>query len=190
VTSRPAPPRRANGARPPVVSPAGVVSRGAAFLVDAGLVVVCGCLASAVVELVGMVVGVAPLELGYRLARLWVVALPATMACYGTLSYRCAGRTAGMALLGLRVATRQGRRVGWARAVVRAVVLAFVPVAALWALVDRRHRGGHDLLSGTLVVYRHRHPPGVMTPPPRRPDWTVTAVDGTTVDDGAGRDRG
>lgn len=194
MTTPPTSRRRLNGAG---TGPAGVVSRGAAFLVDAGLVVLCGCLASAVVELVGLVVGVAPLELGYRLARLWVVALPATMACYGALAYRCAGRTVGMALLGLRVVTRHGRRVGWVRALVRAVVLAFVPVAALWALVDRRHRGGHDLLSGTLVVYRRRHPPGVMTAAPRRPDWTVTTVEGTTVaaralttvDDDAGRDR-
>ena len=82
------------------------------------------------------------------------------------------GRTPGMALSGLEVSTRNGERVAFWRAAVRAAVVwmsimlgCFVngaagPVILVVALatlvgpmvVRDDHRGGHDLITGTTVT--------------------------------------
>lgn len=59
------------------------------------------------------------------------------------------GRTPGMALLGLRVATLRGVRLDPLRATLRAVLLALL-VPAL--VTDPDRRGLHDRVAGTVVV--------------------------------------
>jgi uncharacterized RDD family membrane protein YckC len=69
-----------------------------------------------------------------------------------------------MALLGVRVVRVDGRPVGRLAALVRAVVLAYFPIGALWFLVDSRHQGLHDKLARTAVV---RLPNSATTPAAR-----------------------
>lgn len=79
-----------------------------------------------------------------------------------------AGRTLGDSLMGLRVVRESGEDVGFARALVRALVLVVVPVVSMaWILVSRKNAGLHDLVARTTVVYdwRPRHATGGVMPP-------------------------
>jgi uncharacterized RDD family membrane protein YckC len=71
--------------------------------------------------------------------------------------WAAAGRTPGMALLGLRVVRADGAAAEPRRGVVRALVfpLSIIPCGLGFAgiLVQREHRALHDLIAGTAVVY-------------------------------------
>jgi uncharacterized RDD family membrane protein YckC len=68
-----------------------------------------------------------------------------------------AGRTPGMALLGLRVVRADGAELDPWRGVVRALVfplsIILCGLGFIGILVQREHRALHDLLAGTAVVY-------------------------------------
>ncbi len=67
------------------------------------------------------------------------------------------GRTPGKALVGLRVVTARGKRLGPLRAIARAALCAAVgPILLAWALVSRRNAGVHDLVLSTAVIYDWR----------------------------------
>lgn len=129
---------------------AGFVSRTVAYVVDASLVSVVAAGAVIFVELVGSVIGAQVRDVA--LAVLSAVALPTTFALYCTVFWGLAGRTPGMALLGIRVVSTRGRPVSWLSSLIRALVLAYFPIGALWSLVDRRRQAVHDKLARTLVV--------------------------------------
>jgi uncharacterized RDD family membrane protein YckC len=132
---------------------AGAVSRAVAFVVDAGLVTV---LATGVVlcaQLLGLVLGARTGELTRVLVSVFLVAVPALLLLYGAAFWALAGRTPGMAMLAIRVAPVAGDRVSWPAALVRAAVLTFFPVGAVWSVVDRRRQAVHDKLARTTVVY-------------------------------------
>jgi uncharacterized RDD family membrane protein YckC len=131
---------------------AGVVSRAGAFLADAAVVVVVALGAVAVVALVTLVVGAQGRHLARTMASVLAVALPALLAAYAGVFWALAGRTPGMALLGLRVVSTAGRPAHWLPCAIRAVVLAYFPIGALWCVVDRRHQAVHDKLARTTVV--------------------------------------
>jgi uncharacterized RDD family membrane protein YckC len=131
---------------------AGFVSRAVAFLVDVFLVAVIATGGLVVVQLFGAVLGGQVQELLRGVVRGLVVALPALFALYNTAFWALAGRTPGMALVGVRVVTTGGRDVSWLSALIRAVVLGFFPIGALWCLIDRRHQAVHDKLARTTVV--------------------------------------
>jgi uncharacterized RDD family membrane protein YckC len=133
---------------------AGVVSRGAAFVVDAFIVVMVtvGCLVG--VEVVGLALaGVWPRVVADASPSLLTVVPTALLVLYCTAFWTLGGRTLGMALLGLRVSRTDGRAVTWGRALVRALTLTFLSVGFLWSLVDARRQAVHDKLAGTVVVY-------------------------------------
>jgi len=131
---------------------AGLVSRGLAYLIDA---VAVALLAGAGVTVLGMVASVVGPE-ARDLARLvvsgYVLFLPALLAVYCALFWSLAGRTPGMAVVGVRVVRTDGRPVGWLGASIRGVLLAFFPIGALWLLIDRRRQAVHDKVVGTYVV--------------------------------------
>jgi uncharacterized RDD family membrane protein YckC len=130
---------------------AGPVSRAIAYLIDALLVAVTFTTGGVVVGLIASVIGAGAEDLARAVtSALWV--LPASLAAYNVLFWVLAGRTPGMALVGVRVVTTRGLPVSWPAAVVRAVVLAYLPLVALWMLVDRRHQGLHDKLARTAVI--------------------------------------
>src|SRR5262249_32250284 len=63
------------------------------------------------------------------------------------LAWSGSGRTPGDSLMGLRVVTASGERVGFARAVMRGLVLVVLPVLSMgWILVSRKNAGLHDLV--------------------------------------------
>ena len=68
----------------------------------------------------------------------------------------CEGRrSAGKALLGLRVVDAQGEPLEAGRAALRSASYLLSSIADLgfaWTLVDRSRRGWHDLIAGSLVV--------------------------------------
>jgi uncharacterized RDD family membrane protein YckC len=72
---------------------------------------------------------------------------------YFAVTWAVADGTFGDRLLGLRVTDDQGRRLGWRRCVVRAVLCTLVPVGLLWVLVSVENRSLQDLLLRTSVVY-------------------------------------
>jgi uncharacterized RDD family membrane protein YckC len=131
---------------------AGVVSRAVAFLVDAAVVVGAALGVVAVVQLVVSVVGAEWREPARTAVASFLAAVPVLYAAYNAVFWGLAGRTPGMALLGLRVTGTTGRPVRWTSSLIRAVVLTYFPVGALWCLVDRRHQAVHDKLARTVVI--------------------------------------
>ncbi|MDI6105228.1 RDD family protein [Actinoplanes sp. NEAU-A12] len=131
---------------------AGLVSRSAAYLVDAVVVTVLTGTSAMVFVLVALFVGADAQDLAGLVVSSVVVFLPALLALYCAFFWMLAGRTPGMAVFGLRVVDRDGRPPRWLAAMVRGLLLAYLPVLALWLLVDRRHRGLHDKVARTSVV--------------------------------------
>jgi uncharacterized RDD family membrane protein YckC len=113
----------------------------------------------AAMGLVAGVVGSEAHDLAQALAAAYIVVLPGLFAVYCTVFWGLAGRTPGMAVVGVRVVRAAGGRVRWLPALIRALLLAFFPIGSLWLLVDRRHQAVHDKLARTLVV---RAPAGVI----------------------------
>ena len=78
---------------------------------------------------------------------------------YLTVGWATVGRTGGAAVLGLRVLSTGRSRLGWARAVLRAVLCVVFPVGLLWSAVSRERRSLQDLVVRSVVVYDwHRSP--------------------------------
>src|SRR5439155_16359921 len=79
------------------------------------------------------------------------------VAAYFVFFWTLGGQTPGMRLLHLRVVAPHGDPPNVLRALVRfgGLVLAIIPVFAGFVPIafDRRRRGVHDLLAGTVVVY-------------------------------------
>lgn len=111
---------------------AGLVTRPLAATVDAIAVVI---------GTVGLYLGAAgirlswsPLQFHWPQPSTWVstfmLALVATV--YLTIAWATTGRSYGATLLGVRVLARSRRRLGWIRAMLRAVVCVLVPIGLLW----------------------------------------------------------
>lgn len=67
------------------------------------------------------------------------------------------GRAPGMAVLGLRVVGRDGRRLDPRRAFWRAVLgVATLGLGVLWVLVSRKNKSLYDIVCGSAVVYEWR----------------------------------
>jgi len=96
----------------------------------------------------------------------WITtAVPAAIAlvisfvplAYFFICIALAGRTAGKALMGVRVVGCDGGRLPPARALLRAVayLVSLIPMSAgfAWVLVDRDRRAWHDHIAGSRVIY-------------------------------------
>lgn len=141
----------------PDASEAGAVSRAAAFMIDALLVVVVGLGViggAAVIHAVfsGGFTGTAQfLRPGPVLA-----ALPLLFGLYCVAGWALAGRTLGKALFGLRVVDRRGGHPSLGRSVLRLIgylVSAIFWLGFVWIAIDRRHEGFHDKIARTRVLY-------------------------------------
>jgi uncharacterized RDD family membrane protein YckC len=67
------------------------------------------------------------------------------------------GRAPGMAVVGLRVVGRDGRRLSSARAFLRAVLgVCTLGLGVLWVLVSRKNKSLYDIVCGSAVVYEWR----------------------------------
>jgi uncharacterized RDD family membrane protein YckC len=72
---------------------------------------------------------------------------------YLTGGWAIAGQTVGGAVLGVRVVALAGRRLGWWRSGLRAVLCVVVPLGLLWSAISVDRRSVQDLLVGSAVVY-------------------------------------
>ncbi len=127
---------------------AGVVSRTAAYLLDGVAVAALTGGTALAVELLAVLAGKRPSGLGRGV----LVAMPAVLIVYQTGFWALAGRTPGMALLGVRLLGRAGGLPSWPVSFMRAVVTDVFPIGALWCLVDRRHRSIADIVTRTLLI--------------------------------------
>jgi uncharacterized RDD family membrane protein YckC len=151
-------------------APAGFISRAAAFITDIVLLAIAifvvatlvGWIlsfftlgtfhlrstdpAGPVVTLVRQVLGVATLVISMLL-----------IICYPLFFWTMIGQTPGKALMGLRVARQDGRRITLGCAALRLVGywLSAIPLGLgfLWVLVDPKREAWHDKLAGTSVTY-------------------------------------
>ena len=131
---------------------AGPVSRTIAYVLDTLTVAVLFTGGAVVAGMIASVIGAQAHELASAAASAYLLVLPAMFAVYNALFWALAGRTPGMAVLGLRVVGTRRDTVSWLSALVRAVLVAYLPILAVWALVDRRRQGVHDKLARTAVV--------------------------------------
>jgi len=85
-------------------------------------------------------------------------------ACFAYLGscWRYGGMTVGMRAWRVRLANTDGRLISWPKCLLRFLVglvsLAVFGFGILWALVDQKNRGWHDLAAGTLLVLSARKP--------------------------------
>lgn len=77
----------------------------------------------------------------------------AGLVVYLTIAWWIGGRTVGNHLMGLQVVSTRGGRLGFARALARAVLCAAFPVGLLWCALDPERRSLQDLALRTRVVY-------------------------------------
>ncbi|GID43957.1 hypothetical protein Aca07nite_12320 [Actinoplanes capillaceus] len=145
---------------------AGLVSRFLAYTVDAVVVAVFTGGAALVFGVVAAIVGSGAWELARLVVSSYLVLLPAVLALYCAVFWMLAGRTPGMAFLGLRVVRADGRTPGWFASFLRGLMLAYFPIGALWLLVDRRRQALHDKVARTSVVRAMPAPATPLTPAP------------------------
>lgn len=136
---------------------AGVVSRAAAFIIDAVLIVLVGlgvAAGAAVIHAVfnGSFTGTA----GFLRPAAVLAVVPLLFGLYCVTGWALAGRTLGKALFGLRVIDRRGGHPSFWRSVLRLIgylVSAIFWLGFAWIAVDRRHEGFHDKIARTHVIY-------------------------------------
>lgn len=132
---------------------AGVVSRTIANVVDLLVIVAILC------AIYGITAGVAfllhpsayhfPAGLGWSIpAVAFVVVVP-----YLTLTWHATGRSYGDTLLGLRVVSRDGGRVRFLWALLRALAYVVFPIGFFWVAISPANRSLQDVVLRTSVVY-------------------------------------
>jgi uncharacterized RDD family membrane protein YckC len=143
---------------------AGFGSRFVAYVIDAILLVV-GFYMS--MGFASLLVALASLERPrmFDLTDLeWLLFFLGFSWTYFTFLWWIYGRTAGMALLGLRMVSKKGNRAGFVRSLIRppAYLVSYLVfcLGFLWILVSPARRGWHDYVANTCVVYDWDARPG------------------------------
>jgi uncharacterized RDD family membrane protein YckC len=134
----------------------GFASRFTAFAVDVGISLGVFFLALAAISFAAKVL--TGKDITWNKGDLWVIlACAAWTFIYFAYSWAASGRTAGMALFGVRVVRDDGTDVSGRRAVVRtlALPLSFLLLGLGFAgiLMGDRRRALHDVIAGTAVIY-------------------------------------
>lgn len=133
--------------------PAGVVTRILAALIDVVVVaVLTGVVFGAVVAGV-FVVNPVSFSWPHGLAAETTLVTGVVAVAYLTVAWAISGRTVGGAVLGVRVVSRGGGRLGWPRSACRALLCVLVPLGLLWAAVSARRGSVQDLLVRSAVLY-------------------------------------
>ena len=132
---------------------AGIVTRGAAALVDVGVVGI--GVAGLYLAWAGVVFAWSPLSFQWpRPGFGTLLVIGAGLAVvYLTAGWATTGRTYGSALLGLRVVARTGRHLRWSGAALRAMLCTLLPLGLAWVAVSPHRRSLQDVLLRTKVVY-------------------------------------
>ena len=135
---------------------AGFASRFAAFAADAGVSVGVFMLALAAISFAARVL--TGTDIAWNRGDIWVVtAYGAWGFVYFAYSWAASGRTAGMALFGVRVVRDDGSGAGGRRAVVRTLAFPlsflFLGLGFAGIVLGDRRRALHDVIAGTAVIY-------------------------------------
>jgi uncharacterized RDD family membrane protein YckC len=135
---------------------AGFASRFTAFAVDVGVSLGVFMLALAAISFAARVL--TGEDITWNKGDIWVIIAYAVWAfIYFAYSWAAGGRTAGMALFGLRVVRVDGTVASRRQAVVRTLALPlsflFLGLGFVGILLGDRRRALHDVIAGTAVVY-------------------------------------
>ncbi len=153
--------------------PAGFVTRYVAFLLDVLVVALVSFLFITILRVTLDFFGInellaalaesrptTPSTIVLSSAARWLITIAGgflTFGVYSILAWLLVGKTAGKALMGLRVLGQDGRRLTFWQALIRALGYYVSGLALfigfLWVLVDDRRQTWHDKLARTLVVY-------------------------------------
>ena len=135
---------------------AGFASRFAAFAVDVGVSLGVFMLALAAISFAARVL--TGKDISWNRGDIWVVIAYAVWGfLYFAYSWAASGRTAGMALFGVRVVRDDGTDASGRRAVLRTLALPLsfllLGLGFLGILLGDRRRALHDVIAGTAVIY-------------------------------------
>jgi uncharacterized RDD family membrane protein YckC len=135
---------------------AGFASRFAAFAVDVGVSLGVFLLALAAISFTARVL--TGNDITWNRGDTWVVLAYAVWAfIYFAYSWAASGRTAGMALFGVRVVRDDGTGASGRRAVVRTLAFPlsflFLGLGFVGILLGGQRRALHDVIAGTAVIY-------------------------------------
>ena len=135
---------------------AGFASRFTAFAVDVGVSLGVFMLALAAISFAARVL--TGNDIAWNRGDVWVVIAYAVWGfTYFAYSWAASGRTAGMALFGVRVVRDDGTDASGRRAVVRTLAFPlsflFLGLGFAGILVGGRRRALHDVIAGTAVIY-------------------------------------
>jgi uncharacterized RDD family membrane protein YckC len=147
--------------RPSPPRPAGFFIRGLAFTIDSILLglltLVLTVVAFVMLERSGTNISREPEELMRWLWLLFVLPNTALTCLYFSYFHAVTGQTVGKLVCGLHVVTSAGwSPLGWGRSIVRCIgyfLSSFFYLGFLWVLFNRRKRGWHDYMAGSVVVY-------------------------------------
>ena len=134
----------------------GFASRFAAFAVDVGISLGVFMLALAVISFAARVL--TGNDIAWNRGDIWVVIAYAVWGfTYFAYSWAASGRTAGMALFGVRVVQDDGTDASARRAVVRTLAFPlsflFLGLGFTGILLGGERRALHDVIAGTAVIY-------------------------------------
>jgi uncharacterized RDD family membrane protein YckC len=132
---------------------AGIVSRGTAAVIDllvvlAFLAVIYGGMVLAVLAFSPRAFSFPAPSLIFSTLGIGAVALVYLAACWAV-----SGCTAGAVTMGLRVVGRDGGRLRWSVALLRAAACVLFPIGLAWVALDRRRRSLQDIVFGSSVIY-------------------------------------
>jgi uncharacterized RDD family membrane protein YckC len=134
----------------------GFASRFTAFAVDVGISLGVFMLALAAITFAAKVL--TGKDITWNRGDIWVIIAYVVWAfIYFAYCWAASGRTAGMALFGVRVVRDDGTEAGGRRAVVRTLALPLsfllLGLGFVGILLGDRRRALHDVIAGTAVIY-------------------------------------
>jgi uncharacterized RDD family membrane protein YckC len=140
-------------ARPYQGATAGLLTRSIASLIDG--VGVVGALLATYLGITGVRFLAHPV--GFRFDDLPAIASVTValiaLVVYLSIAWSVTGRTYGDHVMGLRVVDRNGGKVPFRRALIRAVLSAVFPLGLLWCAASPSRRSVQDIIVRTAVVY-------------------------------------
>ncbi|GAB18969.1 hypothetical protein GOEFS_071_00130 [Gordonia effusa NBRC 100432] len=131
---------------------AGIVSRGAAAGIDVAIVATLMGACYLGLLLVRLAINFTP-HWSWMSAILTTTGFLALSVLYLFVCWAISGRTAGCAVMGLRVIGLRGQQLRPAQALIRSVVCVGFAIGLTWCAVDSRRRSVADILARTKVVY-------------------------------------
>jgi uncharacterized RDD family membrane protein YckC len=145
---------------------AGIVTRALAAAVDAAVVVI--MMGVALLTVAGVRFVISPVAFRWP-SPSWALSLVvgALLATgYLTLAWATSGRSCGAAVVGLRVRSIGGGRLGWVRAAIRAALCVAFPPGLFWCAFSRHRHSVQDIVLRSVVVYDWDDDVGIRAGPP------------------------